>query len=616
MNTPKTIEKHPRRRIGNIPKLKGNYRPTEFLFFDTETYIINDENDKVKWPLRLGIVIYVKFAKDMSIEKRRVLSFKTVDDFITILKTYCKARRKLFVFAHNIKFDIMVLNLPMELDKHGIKTNLPVISERLFIWHFSIGKGHCLFLDTANYGVISVEQLGHDLGYSKQHVDFDNCTDDELLAYCRVDVEILEKFMLEYVRFISINELGSFRNTLASQSLTAWRSRFMTRSICIHKEENVLTLERSAYHGGRVECYHIGQLPVQDYYYLDVNSMYPYVMRNSNVPVKLLYTVDSCDVSKLDKYVKAHYVIANVNVKTDIPAYPLLKNGKLLFPIGEFNTTLHHNELSYALQHGHIQSINNVLLYKFAKIFTSYVDFFYQIKLDSKTNQNLSWYTIAKLFQNSLYGKFGQSGVHQIITYGEYERIIERYYGNTLGTEEYETTVNWFGTMVAEKKEGESTFSSPSTAGAITANARMLLLYYIECAGWQNVYYCDTDSIIVNAIGYSNMANYLDNNELGALKLEKLSNNVHVYGPKDYTFGDILRHKGIPTKAQQLDDNHWKVLQFGGIKPWFNVGTNVLANGRYVIKTRRGTYNKANVDMETGEVTPFTLSILADGFET
>src|SRR5258706_1670693 len=609
---PQTITKHPRRREGNIPKLKGNLRPTEFLFFDTETYIVDGKNNTVQWPLRLGVAIYVKLNKDLTINKRLVLSFKTVDDFITILKTYCKAQRKIYVFAHNIKFDIMVLNLPMELDKHGIHSNLPVISERLFIWNVPVNKAHALFLDTANYGVISVEQLGKDLGYPKQKVDFTNVSDDILRAYCRVDVEIIEKFILEYVRFIDTNGLGSFKTTLASQSMTAWRSGFMRKTCCLHKDEKVLELERKAYHGGRVECFKIGVLPEENYYYLDVNSMYSYCMKNSNVPTKLMYSVDSCTVEKLAKYVLAHYVIADVMVSTDILAYPVLKDGKLLFPRGTYRTTLHHKELTYALAHNHIKTVFSVALYKFAKIFNEYVDFFYKVKTDSKLSDNYSWYIIAKLLQNSLYGKLAQTGIHQEITYGEYEQKIERFYGNKLDTDEYETAINWLGTRVKEKKQGESSFSFPAAAGAITANARMLLLSYIEKANWHNVVYCDTDSLIVNNAGYNSLIHYIDDKELGALKVEQQSYYVHIHGPKDYEFGAISRHKGISAKAIQTNANNWRVLQFGGIKPWFNAGTNLLANGRYIDKKRLLSYTKGYADYSTGIVTPFTFDEMVD----
>ncbi len=140
----------------------------------------------------------------------------------------------------------------------------------------------------------------------------------------------------------------------------------------------------------------------------------------------------------------------------------------------------------------------------------------------------------------------------------------------------------------------------------------MLLLSYIEKANWHNVVYCDTDSLIVNNAGYNSLIHYIDDKELGALKVEQQSYYVHIHGPKDYEFGAISRHKGISAKAIQTNANNWRVLQFGGIKPWFNAGTNLLANGRYIDKKRLLSYTKGYADYSTGIVTPFTFDEMVD----
>lgn len=597
----------PHRREGGIPKLTGNKMPTEFLFFDTETHIVEYPDGKVEFPLRLGVAVYVKIKSDYSIVKRITLRFSSTDEFITILKTYATGKKTLYVFAHNVKFDIMVLNLPLCLSDRGISSKLPIINDRMFIWRVNIGKARAIFLDTANYGVISVELLGKDLGYEKLSVDFKSVTDEELLYYCRRDVEILEKFMLSYIQFIQTNQLGSFRLTLASQSLTAWRTRFMRKTVHIHNNQQTLDLERASYHGGRTECFQIGTLPEQPYYYLDVNSMYPYVMKSSVVPIKYMYSPSECTVEKLALYLYAHYVIADVELNTNTNAYPLVFDNKLVFPVGNLRTVLHHQELAYAINKGDISKVYSLALYEFANIFGYYVDFFYQTKVESKRNNNQSWYLLSKLMMNSLYGKMAQSGIEQEIIEGPYERIIKRSEGHALHTFDYTSEINWFGTIIRETKRGESSYSFPACAGAITANARMLLWSYIECAGKENVVYCDTDSIICNQTGYDNLKGVLSDTELGMLKLEKVSHYVEINGNKDYEFGATKRIKGVSLKAQQLERNKWRLLQFNGILPWFTHGTDKPASAKYITKQRQGAYNKGYVDSRTGRVTPLRI---------
>lgn len=597
----------PYRHEGGIPKLKGNKMPTEFIFFDTETWIKELPDGKVEFPLRLGVAIYVKINTDYSVSKRCVLRFYDTSSFIDILKTYIKGRKTVYVFAHNIKFDIMVLNLPLLFSDAGVTSKLPIINERMFIWRANFDKARAIFLDTANYGVISVELLGKDLGYEKQTVDFKQVDEETLLRYCVRDTEILEKFILSYIQFIHSNQLGSFRLTLASQSLAAWRTRFMRKTVHIHNNISALELERKSYHGGRTECFQIGTLPEQLYYYLDVNSMYPYVMKTSVVPIKFMYGMTECSVEKLYLYLLAHYVIADVELNTKTNAYPLVFDNKLVFPTGNFRTVLHHKELSYAINRGDVLRVFSVSLYEYANIFGYYVDFFYELKKQSKENGNNSWYLLSKLMMNSLYGKMAQQGIIQEIVKGPYERIIKRSEGHALHTFDYTSEINWFGTIIRESKQGESAYSFPACAGAITANARMLLQQYIECAEIKNVVYCDTDSLICTQRGYDNLKVVLSDTELGMLKLEKTSHYVEINGNKDYEFGDTRRIKGVSMRAKQLSRNKWLVLQFDGILPWFNAGTNRNASAKYIKKQRQQDYNKGSVDRQSGRVTPLRI---------
>lgn len=604
------IVKHvkPHRRLGSIPKLTGNTFPKEYIFFDTETHIVKTDKHTIIFPMRLGIAIYIKLDKDHNIIKRTVLRFDSANDFIDILSTYCKGKKTIYCLAHNIKFDIMVMNLPLALHDKGYKSRLPIINERMFIWNVYINKAKALMIDTANFCVISVEQLGKDLGRPKQEVNFEDVDTETLFGYCRNDVEILEEFILSYVKFIHTNELGTFRLTLASQAMAAWRKRFMHYTAVIHDNEQALKLERSSYHGGRTECYYIGDAPEEPYYYVDINSMYPFIMKSSNVPTELLKRIDTNDLDKLYNCLMKYYIIADVEIDTNLAAYPLVYGDKLLFPHGNFRTTLHHRELSYAMEHGHIKKVFSLAIYSFHNIFGYYVDWFYDMKQRTKQEGNKSWNVISKYFLNSLYGKFAQTGVVQEIIEGPYERIIEREEGHELHTFNYEAKINWFGTIIREKHEGESSYSFPAIGGAITANSRMYLWQLIECSGLGNVYYCDTDSLILNKTGYDNLRSFMDETNLGMLKLERMSNYLSIWTSKDYEIGEVKHHKGISLKAEQLTRNKWKALQFGGIYPWMNAGTNIAPSAKYIIKERKETYNKGIIQPD-GRVIPYTFHL-------
>jgi len=61
----------------------------------------------------------------------------------------------------------------------------------------------------------------------------------------------------------------------------------MKEKIYIHDQVTTSEFEREAYFGGRVECFRLGNFTDEFFYNIDVNSMFPSVMKENLYPVKL-----------------------------------------------------------------------------------------------------------------------------------------------------------------------------------------------------------------------------------------------------------------------------------------------------------------------------------------
>ena len=595
-----------KRMEGQLQPLSGDKIPKRYLFFDNETTVPLKDNDIREFKLILGVALFVELDENLNIKQQVRYNYRTQTEFIDILKYHNRAKQLLHVFAHNIGFDIRVLDLPQAFNEIGFKSEPPIINQMAFIWRVKSENGTFLFLDTANLGVRSVASLGHDIGYEKRQINFNTVDMDELFEYCFVDVDILKSFVIEYVKFIMSHNLGSFKVTLASQSLTAFRTQFMYNPPYIHNDNRAIQLERKAYHGGRVECFRLGIQEKRNWFYVDVNSMYPFVMLGDDLPIQYLGYSENVNFREFKIRLMKYYLIADVLISTDEPVYPILKNDKLIFPIGKFRTTLNHHELVYAYEHGHIKKIYSSAQYKMGSIFDRYVNFFYDIKVTSKENGNKLWTTIAKLFLNSLYGKFGQSEPHRE-PFGECQyKGVFREPTYDVENEIHYQYIGWYGQLYKEWKNGETTFSCPYLASAITSKARMLLWMYIKQAGRVNVAYCDTDSLILNARGIRNIFSSLSQTRLGALKLETQSQRFELYGNKDYVFGEDTKHKGLPSKSTQIDKNTWEYLEFEGMLKWLNRGAQGAPKATFRTKSRKTVYNKGIIN-EDNTVSPIIL---------
>lgn len=616
------------RTDGIMSKLKSHTIPKHLLFFDTETFVNEDNSGNVSFPFRSVCAIYVEIDKNIKVIKREIEFFYSKELFFEYIISKLDKRVVLHIFAHNIAFDLRVanlFNLWLKIDKNN---EPPIINNLVFIWSTNHEKGKAKFIDTANLGVRRVKELGDDLGFPKMEVDFRNVSNEELEKYNQRDVEIIEKFFLEYLRFIDENNLGAFKLTLASQALAAFRTNFYKENIHIHSHNGALLLERDAYYGGRTEVFRIGEMPKEDYYMLDVNSMYPYCMKENQVPVRLIGYADYIQLSRLNELIKTYYCIADVNLDIDdnfAPyrlrrnnnkglnlsnpyniLYPDSDNYNLIFPIGRFRTVLHHAELEYLIERGHINRINRIAWYDKAYVFNDYVDFFYNRKREYKEAHNKSYYLISKLFNNSLYGKFGQLEPHREYLGFNTEERFERFSEYDEVNQVYTNKLTWNWRTYNEYKLGETSFSYPAIAGSITAFARMYLYELFIIAGKDNIFYCDTDSLIVNSRGFDNLTYLLSEKELGYLDIKHNSQNLIIYGNKDYEIENEIVHKGVPTNSVWQGDNEACYIQFEGFITSWRKNSLGEMRGEYRIKSRKTRYNKGIID-EDGYVFPYVL---------
>lgn len=596
------------RRLGAIPPIKGEGIPDIIVCLDTETFESYDvENNVVEFPFRLGVMAIVRLDENGKEKSRKYERFDEQEMFLTVLLEIGRKNKEVYIFCHNWAFDLRVLDFFNLVNEYDNISKPPIINERMFIYRIQIEGKRFTFIDTANYAVTTVRALGEDLGFPKLTVDFHNVDTEDLYIYCQRDVDILIKFMLTYINFIKVNDLGYFCPTLASQSLVAYRHRFMPRAIFIHKDDNATKLERQGYLGGRVEVFRKGDFSGETFYALDVNSMYPYCMLNSVVPYKLRGYNERTSVQQLERVSSKLYVIADCHILTSNNNYPCKRNGRLIFPIGQFRCTLQGQELIDALDNGVVIHVYSYAAYDSDYIFKDYVDFFYNEKVKATDEGNKSWRFISKIFLNSLYGKFGQTNANTKLIGSCDDNLIFRHTVVDAETGIHKQEIYWLGKVYQEWKDGEATYSFPAIAGAVTSASRYVLRSFMDKAGKNNVFYMDTDSLIVNQEGYTRLLPDLDNNKLGSLKLENTSNDLIINGAKDYYFHGITKLKGIKSDAIYDDKTRkHRQLQFNSMIAWMNSGGSGGATGKYTHKGRTGIYTKGE-DLQNGFIVPFTL---------
>lgn len=580
--------------------------PKWVIFFDTETkeHIINESERDLT--LKYGYAILTRRRPEGTLYKVSDVEFTTLDEFYNWLDNIVVGKERYYMVAHNVAFDARVIGLFDRASRYGFKRGKFILDGLKFILEYKRGPSKLTIINNQQLFNYKLATLGKSVGLEKMEVDFGADDFERLKAYCKNDVEIMKVAWDKLFAYIKTNDLGNFALTTASQSLNAFRHKYMKEDIYIHHFKEPVSLERDSYHGGRTECFFIGKHEGDPIYYVDVNSMYPFVMRDGKFPTKFVHMTKGTFSYQSFANKTDLSCIAEVKVKIDTPYLPLVKDNRLIFPTGSFTCVLADPELKEALRRGHVREIKRAAWYTTAPIFEAYVRDLYALRMKYKKEGDDAFEMITKNLLNSLYGKFGQR--------------------NTTWKKVGETTTDFLGVIydsdvdtgrsrklriidhVIEEESAiiEGTNAFPAIASFVTSYARLVLWGYIEKAGIENVLYMDTDSLFITQAGYDRLRDDLDDHELGKLKLVGCERRMIVRAPKDYIFGEKEKIKGIRNDARVKDANSFEQDRFEGMLGAIRRGAKEGVRITKITKTLHRDYKKGVVT-SSGRVRPFAL---------
>lgn len=655
----------PRRPHAIKVKPNTNGYPTRIIAFDTETHP-STVDDSVQ-ELTLGWAVFKNLEEPT---KNTSKFFTTIDEFWNYVEFTTQPDKPTYLIAHNVAFDFGVMAGLRELTKRGWESTQRFLPDPTgpFKMSFTKDRRTIHVADSGNWwGKQELRNIGAALNFPKGDVDasdpiywpINGCVEgtpewNDLSTYCERDTEIVAAAVRAFIEFCLNYDLGPFAMTLAGQAFNAYSHRFMEpESIFIHTKEHVINLEKEAYFGGLTDCYQVGlfEAPEEENFHIyDFKSMYPSVMATMTYPTKFAGYEKGINVGRdglriIPPHERVEYVselmeegyavIARIQVDTDraqgspqfLSCVPHLHDDKLLYNVGQYETVVCSRELQVAIQRGIVADITELAYYEQEVIFKDYVEFFFEVRAE---NKGTVWDSIAKLFLNSLYGKFGQATYSWEVT----EDYVFDEDGSYTDFDEDGKPVKLrqLGGICEirseEKSPGENSFFA--IAAHVTSDGRAKLRRAMEAAKFENVYYGDTDSIFVNETGSKNlMATGMavsDGAKLGELELEKSFPVLQVNTLKDYVCldreGNVLksRMKGVRANAVRgfLDGDTftpdptgdtYQQVQFEGMAGRLRNGRPNESRVMTVYKRPTHKYNKGTV-LKTGVVRPFDLRLL------
>jgi len=417
---------------------------------------------------------------------------------------------KSIIFAHNLNFDGRFILDYCENNKIKYKIRLlkGKIIRIIAIFKKNNKKIKFIFRDSYVLLPFSLEKLteGFEVQHKKLKLDYEIGIDDpRFKQYFENDLiglyEVLEKE----------NNYGLLQKDTLDSNV-----------IVLYKEENPeIKFEKCdpridrifihSYYSARIEAFKRflknGYVNNALYYY-KFNSLYTYVMWKYEYPLPIRDNLEIVEKYNPDK-LSICYIYVKTPPNLKIPVLPYrTKQGKLIFPTGEFYGFYNSTEINLALSQGY--TIDFIHIYQFKDtdyIFRNWVDKHYQEKINMP---NKTMEAIVALILNSLYGEFKQ----KTFIKGLKEITEEDFLNNTEIKNYIKISSHYY--EVIENKDRHSNFIHSEIASFVTANARAELYNMFLKAGLDNVYYCDTDYMITS----TKLPNeYVDDKILGKMRL-------------------------------------------------------------------------------------------------
>lgn len=593
------------RRTQYLSRVNSATYPTHCIWYDTETVPEEINENEERHRLAFGWGCYRRYLEGTHWSRPQWRRFTAGSDFWEWVQSKCQRKVSLWVYAHNAAYDATVAECWRILPEAGWALSNAIIDSPPFIAYWRRDSSTLRMLDTLNLWQVPLRVIGKVIGLEK--LPMPDSWDDVRVAdrYCKRDVEIIMKALIEWWQWLAEHDLGGNAATLASQAFTAFRHRFLTHSILIDNNPSALQLARDAYHGGRVEVFKIGETK-GPLYLMDVRSEYPTVMQAEEYPTVLRGVYGGLSAAELADLIESYAVVAQVEIDTDEPAYPYSDSSPLLFPIGQFRTTLTTGELSYALEHSQLVSCLRVAVYDRAPIFRDYVEELSGMRADAikRGDPFATW--VLKYLLHNLYGKFGQRG-HKSKRIATTEDLNVKVWNEIDGeTGERFRMRQLAGVIEQHWTEGESAMSHPAIAAHVTGYGRRLLWSLIRRAKRATVLYCDTDSVLVSRLGYERLEALLHDNRLGSLHLDKIVQTAVLRCPKDYQLDEHQRIKGIRANAVWIDDSTVRQEKWLGLRSLIMRGDVSTPVVRREVKHLTRRYNKGTV-LRSGRVRPYRL---------
>lgn len=413
-----------------------------------------------------------------------------------------------------------------------------------------IKNGSITFIDIANLGIL------------KKHYDV---TDE------RAELPAAKMAIQDYRAMVRKHSLGKTCLTAGSQAWHVFESRYKQPR---QSPEAAISLEAAAYFGGRCECRVLGEVK-GELYKVDVSAMYTSLGVICQFPNELAETWLPSRGHDNPPDIEDGLKIADVTIKAPLAYYPArdhvlvnhlqkpqegIYGERVIYPKGVFRTALCGPELQFAIASGHVLQYHRVQYYYAAPLMAEWSKWALATRAAIKRDDKLRrLHSCFKAIINSLPGKWFQKDT-EWVNYPLLDGDLSEWHKEFARNPE-RGDMTMFRTIAGKcQYVGESVFSEhsrPAVAAFWTSYGRFFLLPLLfDIIGVDDLFYFDTDGLIVNRSGLESIRSTIgisETGEPGKLRIVSRADNAYFIGIRKYEFGGEWFYSGpMPEEEEEV----------------------------------------------------------------
>lgn len=390
--------------------------------------------------------------------------------------------------------------------------------------------------------------------------------------------------ILSWHALLRRERLGRVRCTVPAQALEGFRARFLPSRLYYRRSREVCEAERSSYYGGRCECFRLGRIdgPI---YELDTSYCYLRVAQNAMFPIAYIGEGPSQPVSRHGSNPQQWWTMSLAQVVAADSSLPMRCGRRVIYPVGTWRGIYVDYELDEFARRGGCVERLRTWWYAAKPIFNFWSMWGIAIRRQVEESGNPHLTMAVKRMVVSVFGKLGQRGEvwRDTGVVADDADVIGGIAGSIT-----DPTPGHFRVLQGREQVSAGRpcprMGAPAVASYVTALGRGLLQARIDLAGAENVFYVDTDSLLVNQAGYNALqaAGVVRANDPGYLRLLDVHDWVVLHSPKHYLTPRKRVHSGKPpvvlspaererARNEPVDFaayHHGRVQPDGVVVPW------------------------------------------------